>query len=129
MDRLEELLPRLREPRKCAELLLGAPAANAVAVAQQLAAVPFSLPAAHCRYSPNGESIMQTILHIIQLAVAGFVAWGGWLCVSSWVRELRGARDARADTAASAPARADSFERAASLVLLALLCTTIAALA
>ena len=117
MDRLEELLHRVREPRKCAELLLGAPDAVAVAVAQQPAAVLFSLP---------GSRTMQTILHIIQLAVAGFVAWGGWLCFSAWVRELRAGR---ADTGSRALARADGFERAASLVLLALLCTTLVAVA
>jgi len=68
---------------------------------------------------------MQTILLILQLAVAGFVAWGGWLCFSARVRELGGDRAA----AGAAPAGADGFERVASLVLLALLCTTIAALA
>jgi hypothetical protein len=46
MDRLEELLRHVREPRACAELLLGAPA-EAAAVARQLAAVLFSLPAVH----------------------------------------------------------------------------------
>lgn len=68
---------------------------------------------------------MQTILLTIQLAVAGFVAWGGWLCFSAWVRELRGDRAA---ATRGAPASTDRFERVASLVLLALLCTTIAAL-
>ena len=68
---------------------------------------------------------MQSILLTIQLGVAGFVAWAGWLCFSAWARELAGER---ADAAAGVPARADNFERVASLVLLALLCTTIAAL-
>ena len=51
------------------------------------------------------QTILQTLVFIVQLAVGGFVfsAWTG-------------------------PAKALSFERVASLVLLALLCTTIAAL-
>ena len=65
------------------------------------------------------QTILQTLVFIVQLAVAGFVMWRGWLSFSAW---------ARADAAALEPTRADSFERVASLVLLALLCTTIAAL-
>lgn len=71
---------------------------------------------------------MQTIILIIQLANAGFVGWGGWLCLSARVREMRGERALHPDNAAASPS-GDSFERVASLVLLALLCTTIAALA
>jgi TRAP-type C4-dicarboxylate transport system permease small subunit len=54
----------------------------------------------------------------VQLALAGFMAWGGWICLSH--------RLGRQHTAAE---EADSFERAATLVLLALLCTTLAGLA
>ena len=58
------------------------------------------------------QTILQTLVFIVQLAVGGFVVWGAWLCFSAW----------------TGPAKALSFERVASLVLLALLCTTIAAL-
>ena len=58
------------------------------------------------------QTILQMLVFIVPLAVGGFVIWGGWLCFSAWLREPR----------------TDSFERVASLVLLALLCTTIAAL-
>lgn len=70
---------------------------------------------------------MQTIVLIIQLALAGFVAWGGWLSLSTWLRKLRGERALRSENRVASPG-GDSFERVASLVLLALLCTTIAAL-
>jgi hypothetical protein len=47
MDRIENLLRRIRDPRACVELLLAAPGEDAGHVAQQLAAVLSSLPAAH----------------------------------------------------------------------------------
>jgi hypothetical protein len=47
MDRLEDLLRRIRDPRACVELLLTAPGEDAGHVAQQLAAVLSSLPAVH----------------------------------------------------------------------------------
>jgi hypothetical protein len=47
MDRLENLLSRIRDPRELSDLLLGAPRADAAAVARQLAAVLSSLPALH----------------------------------------------------------------------------------
>src|SRR5258707_12349575 len=47
MDRLEDLLRRIRDPRECYELLLAAPGADAGSVASQLAAVLSSLPAVH----------------------------------------------------------------------------------
>jgi hypothetical protein len=47
MDRLEDLLRRIRDPRECTELLLDAPRAGARGVARQLAAVLSSLPAVH----------------------------------------------------------------------------------
>lgn len=53
------------------------------------------------------ESLASTMVLFIQIGVGGFVAWGAW----------RVARDSRTG---------DGFERAASLVLLALLCTTLA---
>jgi hypothetical protein len=65
------------------------------------------------------QTILQTLGFIVQLG-AGFVMWGGWLCFSAWAHEHMGE---------DRQAKPDGFERAASLVLLALLCTTIAALA
>src|SRR4051812_50226988 len=47
MDRIEDLLRRIRDPRACVELLLAAPGADAGHVAQQLAAVLSSLRAVH----------------------------------------------------------------------------------
>ena len=65
------------------------------------------------------ESLIEAVVLVVQLALAGFVAWGGWLCFRAWSRGE--------SAAAPAPrAQADGFERVASLVLLALLCTTIA---
>ena len=58
---------------------------------------------------------------VVQLALAGFVMWGGWLSLSTWLRgdAPQGARE---------EPKLQSFERVASLVLLALLCTTFAGL-
>ena len=47
MDRIEDLLSRIRDPRSCVELLLGARDGDAGGVARQLAAVLSSLPAVH----------------------------------------------------------------------------------
>ena len=69
------------------------------------------------------ELVLKLCVVLVQLALAGFVVWGGWLCFREWLL---------ADPAAQAPAaapRPQSFERVASLVLLALLCSTIAGLA
>ena len=46
MDRIEDLLHFIRNPRRFADVLLGAPAGHAAA-ARRLAAVPSSLPAVH----------------------------------------------------------------------------------
>ena len=67
------------------------------------------------------ESFIGAIVLVIQLAAAGFVAWGGWLALPDGFREPA---SARAQTMA-AQTKVDDFERAASLVLLALLCTTL----
>jgi hypothetical protein len=71
------------------------------------------------------EAFISTILFLIQLLLAGFVMWGGWLVLREHFRGQRA--DARAAAAPGAPAKAqaDDFERVASLVLLALLCTTL----
>jgi hypothetical protein len=71
------------------------------------------------------QTLLLTLVFIVQLAGGAFVIWGVWLCFNPRAREPR---SDRADVAEAAPAKADSFERVASLVLLALLCTTIAAL-
>ena len=65
------------------------------------------------------EFIIDALVFVVRLALAGFVMWGGWLSLRSY-------------TAAAPAAQAekdDGFERVASLVLLALLCTTIAGVA
>jgi hypothetical protein len=73
------------------------------------------------------DSLIETLLTLIQLAVAGFVMWGGWLVFRDW---FRGAPANDAAAQAPAPqAQAHDFERVASLVLLALLCTTLVAAA
>ena len=72
------------------------------------------------------ELVLGALVVIVQLALAGFVTWGGWLCFKQWLRDER--RVAPARTAAPREAKAEDFERAVSLVLLALLCTTIAGL-
>ena len=61
---------------------------------------------------------------VVKLVLAGFVMWGGWLSLSTW---LRG--EAPQGAPGAAEPRPQSFERVASLVLLALLCTTLAGLA
>jgi hypothetical protein len=73
------------------------------------------------------ELILGALVVIVQLALTGFLAWGGWLCFRQWLRDERLVAPARA--AAAREAKAEGFERVASLVLLALLCTTIAGLA
>jgi len=60
---------------------------------------------------------------VVKLALAGFVMWGGWLSFSTW---LRG--DAPQAGNVLVEPKPQSFERVASLVLLALLCTTLAGL-
>ena len=73
------------------------------------------------------ELVLGALVAIVQLALAGFLTWGGWLCFKEWLRDERLAAPARA--AAPREPKAEGFERVASLVLLALLCTTIAGLA
>jgi hypothetical protein len=60
------------------------------------------------------EFVLNALVIVVQLALAGFVVWGGWLCLREWLPARR--------------AQPQSFERVASLVLLALLCTTIVGL-
>jgi hypothetical protein len=64
------------------------------------------------------EWLIDAVVLVVRLALAGFVMWGGWLCFRSF-----------AAPAQAPQAKADGFERVASLVLLALLCTTIAGVA
>jgi len=72
------------------------------------------------------ELVLQALVIVVQLALGGFVMWGGWLCLREW---LRADRAHSAQAAALAPDKPADFERVASLVLLALLCTTLAGLA
>jgi hypothetical protein len=58
------------------------------------------------------EIALQASVLIIQFGLAGFIAWGALACIKDALRACR----------------TPSFERVASLVLLALLCTTFAAL-
>ena len=74
------------------------------------------------------QTFIATMVVIIQLAIAGFVVWGGWLVLRDWFRGPR-ANAAAEPAQAPAQAQADDFERVASLVLLALLCSTIMAAA
>ena len=65
------------------------------------------------------EEFISTLVVLIQILLGGFVAWGGWLVLSPMLRRPR-AEGAGSDSKTTA--RADDFERVASLVLLALLC-------
>jgi hypothetical protein len=73
------------------------------------------------------ESFIATIVILIQLMLAGFLIWGAGLVLREWFGGLRADVAADAAPASPAKARADDFERVVSLVLLALLCTTLAA--
>jgi hypothetical protein len=81
------------------------------------------------------EIVLKALVIVVQLALVGFVLWGAWLCFSAWFRELRGARashaarqERSAPLAAALEPKPEAFERVASLVLLALLCTTLTGL-
>ena len=85
------------------------------------------------QYMPVGASehakqvdSLNSWVHILMLVL--FVVWGAYLCLSTWIHELQRARTALPTSEAAAP-RQPSFERVASLVLLALLCTTLAGVA
>ncbi len=69
------------------------------------------------------DFLVGALVVVVKVALAGFVMWGGWLCLSTWLRGE--ASQAGPAACASQP---QSFERVASLVLLALLCTTLAGL-
>src|SRR5919204_5510028 len=78
MDRIEDLLRRIRDPRECYELLLAAPREDARSVARQLAAVLSSLPAVHrelgeqsVRLAAVGELVRQVgLLELLLLKTA-----------------------------------------------------------
>ncbi|TMH66109.1 MAG: hypothetical protein E6H57_13945 [Betaproteobacteria bacterium] len=72
------------------------------------------------------ELVLKALVVLVQLALGGFVMWGGWLCFREWLRADGAPAVAAAPAAEETP---QSFEQVASLVLLALLCTTIAGLA
>ncbi len=67
------------------------------------------------------DFLVGALVVVVKLALAGFVMWGGWLSFSTW---LRG--DAPQAGSVRVEPKPQSFERVASLVLLALLCTTLA---
>ena len=69
------------------------------------------------------DILVAAFVVVVKLALAGFVMWGGWLSFSTW---LRG--DGPQVSNAVVEPKPENFERVASLVLLALLCTTLAGL-
>ena len=60
------------------------------------------------------EPVIDVLVTLVQIALAAFLLWGAALCMP--------------DMWKVAPQQQASFERVASLVLLALLCTTLAGL-
>jgi hypothetical protein len=72
------------------------------------------------------DAFISAIVTLIQLMLAGFVVWGAWLVFRN---QFRPEHSAAAADAPAPRAQADDFERVASLVLLALLCTTLMATA
>ena len=70
------------------------------------------------------DILVAAFVVVVKLALAGFVMWGGWLSFSTW---LRG--DTPKSGTVQVEPKPQGFERVASLVLLALLCTTLAAVA
>jgi hypothetical protein len=79
MDRIEDLLHRIRDPRECVELLLAAPREDVCGIAGQLAAVLSSLPAVHrelsdapARLAAAGELVRRLgRLELLMLNAAG----------------------------------------------------------
>jgi hypothetical protein len=79
MDRIDDLLRRIRDPRGCHELLLAASAGDARGVARQLAAVLSFLPAVHRelgeepgRLAAVGELVRRVgVLELLLLNLAG----------------------------------------------------------
>lgn len=79
MDRIEDLLRRIRDPRECAELLLAARRKDVSGIAGQLAAVLSSLPAVHrelgdapARLASAGELVRRLgRLELLMLNAAG----------------------------------------------------------
>ena len=64
------------------------------------------------------DAFASTMVTVIQIVLAGFVAWGAWLAFRSSPAPAR-------PVAPESRPQAEDFERVASLVLLALLCTTL----
>jgi hypothetical protein len=64
------------------------------------------------------SAFISTIVFTLQIVLAGFVVWGGWLAFRIALAPARPAAPASRPQAAR-------FERVASLVLVALLCTTL----
>jgi hypothetical protein len=70
------------------------------------------------------ELAIRLFITLVQVALIAFLMWGAWLSFG----ELRRFRPAPSKAAARDEHEQIGFERVASLVLLALLCTTIAGL-
>jgi threonine/homoserine/homoserine lactone efflux protein len=68
------------------------------------------------------DAFISTIVTLIQIVLAGFIAWGAWLAFRSSLAPAK-------PVEAASRVQADDFERVASLVLLALLCTALMPLA
>src|SRR5204863_3052310 len=86
----------------------------------------FSTSPANAIRSRLMELVLKALVVLVQLALGGFVVWGGWLCFREWLRADGAPAVAAAPVAEETP---QSFERVASLVLLALLCTAIVGIA
>jgi hypothetical protein len=71
------------------------------------------------------ELIIDLAVRIIQIGLFTLLLWGGALCLRDLMRRPSPSTQA-SDIKQVAPAEPADFERVASLVLLALLCTTLA---
>jgi hypothetical protein len=71
--------------------------------------------------------VIDVLVSVIQVALFAFLLWGASLCLRDLLARPRAPQQA-SDMPEVAMAQQASFERAASLVLLALLCTTLAGL-
>jgi hypothetical protein len=73
------------------------------------------------------ETVINVLVTVVQIAAFAFLLWGACLCLRELLERPR-ARPQAAEIKEVALAESASFERVASLVLLALLCTTLAGL-
>lgn len=62
------------------------------------------------------DVVIEALVAVLQLTLAGFVTWGGWLCIREWARRERrraAPAEARAQQAKVPGFRAGSFSGAA----------------